>query len=91
MLRGLATINYFADDLTAARDWYTRLLGTEPYFVRELDGRLALEELDHPRAVLQTRLDARFVVIRAELVTQVRARVVMVRSSRAWRRRATAS
>jgi predicted enzyme related to lactoylglutathione lyase len=44
MLRGLATISYFADDLTAARDWYTRLLGTEPYFVRELDGRLAYVE-----------------------------------------------
>ena len=44
MFRGLATISYFADDLTAARDWYTRLLGTEPYFVRELDGRLAYVE-----------------------------------------------
>ncbi|MFF5264511.1 VOC family protein [Actinomadura viridis] len=32
MLRGLATVNYFADDLEAARKWYADLLGIEPYF-----------------------------------------------------------
>ncbi|MBN6051541.1 VOC family protein [Nonomuraea sp. RK-328] len=32
MLRGFATVNLFADDLAAARDWYTELLGVEPYF-----------------------------------------------------------
>ncbi|MEV0202188.1 VOC family protein [Nonomuraea sp. NPDC050691] len=32
MLRGIATVNLFADDLAAARDWYTELLGVEPYF-----------------------------------------------------------
>ncbi|WP_345423039.1 VOC family protein [Pseudonocardia xishanensis] len=31
----MATNNFFAADLDAARDWYTRLFGTEPYFVRE--------------------------------------------------------
>ncbi|WP_116653546.1 VOC family protein [Pelagibacterium sediminicola] len=31
-LRGMATINYFADDVTAARDWYTELFGIEAYF-----------------------------------------------------------
>lgn len=31
-LRGMATVNYFADDLIAARDWYTELFGTEAYF-----------------------------------------------------------
>jgi predicted enzyme related to lactoylglutathione lyase len=41
MLRGFATINYWADDLKAARDWYVELLGVEPYFERaELDGRV---------------------------------------------------
>jgi predicted enzyme related to lactoylglutathione lyase len=34
MLRGLATVSFFADDLAAARNWYTELLGIEPYFVR---------------------------------------------------------
>jgi predicted enzyme related to lactoylglutathione lyase len=32
MLRGFATISYFAEDLEAARAWYTELLGIEPYF-----------------------------------------------------------
>jgi predicted enzyme related to lactoylglutathione lyase len=31
-LRGMATVNYWADDVKAARDWYTELLGIEPYF-----------------------------------------------------------
>ncbi|GAA0955405.1 VOC family protein [Virgisporangium aurantiacum] len=34
MLRGFATINYWADDLTAATRWYAELLGVEPYFER---------------------------------------------------------
>ncbi|MGV9410000.1 VOC family protein [Nocardia sp. NPDC003693] len=32
MLRGMATVNYYADDLEAAKDWYTELLGVAPYF-----------------------------------------------------------
>ena len=41
MLRGFATINYWADDLAAAKAWYSDLLGVEPYFERaELDGRI---------------------------------------------------
>jgi predicted enzyme related to lactoylglutathione lyase len=41
MLRGFATINYWAADLGAARKWYSELLGTEPYFERaELEGRI---------------------------------------------------
>jgi predicted enzyme related to lactoylglutathione lyase len=34
MLRGLATISYWADDVKAARKWYSELLGIEPYFER---------------------------------------------------------
>lgn len=34
MLRGLATISYWADDVRAARAWYAELLGIEPYFQR---------------------------------------------------------
>ncbi|WP_433088174.1 VOC family protein [Dactylosporangium sp. CA-052675] len=34
-LRGMATVNYFAADWSAARDWYTRVTGAEPYFLRE--------------------------------------------------------
>jgi len=34
ILRGMATINYFADDVVAARKWYSDLLGITPYFER---------------------------------------------------------
>jgi predicted enzyme related to lactoylglutathione lyase len=44
MLRGLTTVNFFADDLSAARDWYVELLGVEPYFVREIEGAPAYIE-----------------------------------------------
>jgi predicted enzyme related to lactoylglutathione lyase len=32
MLRGFSTINYFADDLDAARRWYAEFLGVDAYF-----------------------------------------------------------
>ncbi len=38
MLRGFATISFFAADMAAAQAWYTELLGVEPYFVRPVDG-----------------------------------------------------
>jgi len=33
-LRGFTTISYWAADLEAAKQWYTELLGIEPYFQR---------------------------------------------------------
>jgi predicted enzyme related to lactoylglutathione lyase len=45
MLRGFATINYWTDDMEAAKRWYGELLGVEPYFERPgPDGRLAYAE-----------------------------------------------
>jgi predicted enzyme related to lactoylglutathione lyase len=32
MLKGFATINYYADDLAAARKWYSSFLGLDAYF-----------------------------------------------------------
>ena len=54
MLRGFATINYWAADLSAARDWYSQLLGIDPYFERaELDGRIVgPDDPDYHRARL---------------------------------------
>ncbi|MCP2265365.1 VOC family protein [Promicromonospora thailandica] len=44
-LRGFATINYWADDIAAAADWYTEVLGVKPYFQRPgPDGALAYAE-----------------------------------------------
>jgi catechol 2,3-dioxygenase-like lactoylglutathione lyase family enzyme len=34
-LRGLANVSYWADDWTAARDWYSELIGFQPYFLRD--------------------------------------------------------
>ncbi|MGK5632252.1 VOC family protein [Streptomyces sp. URMC 123] len=41
MLRGMATVNFWADDLEAAKEWYAELLGVEPYFERPGDGQPA--------------------------------------------------
>jgi len=44
-LRGFATISYWADDMTAAKAWYSELLGSAPYFERlGPDGQLAYAE-----------------------------------------------
>lgn len=44
MIRGLSTISFWATDLAAARQWYSELLGIEPYFVRPQVGPAAYIE-----------------------------------------------
>ncbi|GIH94181.1 VOC family protein [Planobispora siamensis] len=45
MLRGFATISFYATDLEAATRWYTEVLGIEPYFNRKNpDGSLGYVE-----------------------------------------------
>jgi predicted enzyme related to lactoylglutathione lyase len=44
MLRGLTTVSFWAADLGAAKQWYTELLGIEPYFVRPEEGPAAYIE-----------------------------------------------
>ncbi|AUI51660.1 VOC family protein [Arthrobacter crystallopoietes] len=44
MLRGLTTVSFYADDVVAAKDWYSQLLGLEPYFVRPEQGPPAYVE-----------------------------------------------
>jgi predicted enzyme related to lactoylglutathione lyase len=45
MLRGLATVNFYADDVTEAARWYAELLGVEPYYsVPGPDGKPAYIE-----------------------------------------------
>lgn len=44
-LRGFATISYWADDMEAAKAWYSDLLGIAPYFERSgPDGKPAYAE-----------------------------------------------
>ena len=33
-LRGMANVSFWAEDLKVAQEWYTKLLGVEPYFRR---------------------------------------------------------
>ncbi|MDP3890828.1 VOC family protein [Nocardioides sp.] len=44
MLRGLTTTSFYADDLAETGRWYAEMLGVEPYFEREVDGRPAYIE-----------------------------------------------
>ncbi|MEV4299519.1 VOC family protein [Microbispora rosea] len=45
MLRGLTTVNFWADDVEEATRWYAEVLGVEAYFERRgPDGRLAYAE-----------------------------------------------
>src|SRR5690625_7878994 len=46
MLQGMATSNFQAADLSAARTWYTGVFGIEPYFVRDgyLEWRLGRDQ-----------------------------------------------
>jgi predicted enzyme related to lactoylglutathione lyase len=43
-LRGLTTVSFFAADMTAAKKWYTELLGIDPYFERPVEGPTAYME-----------------------------------------------
>lgn len=60
MLRGLTTVNLFADDVAAAVNWYTEVLGIEPYFSREVNGSPAYVEFrigdyQHELGILDSR------------------------------------
>ena len=63
MLRGLTTVSFFADDVQAARDWYTELLGIQPYFVRPAEGTPAYVEFrigdyQHELGIIDSRFAA---------------------------------
>ena len=63
MLRGLTTVNYLVHDVAAAVDWYTELLGVEPYFSRSVEGTPAYAEFrigdyQHELGILDRRFAA---------------------------------
>jgi catechol 2,3-dioxygenase-like lactoylglutathione lyase family enzyme len=63
MLRGLTTVSFFADDLDAAKKWYTELLGIDPYFERPVAGPPAyiefrLGDYHHELGVIDSRYAA---------------------------------
>lgn len=61
MLRGLTTVSFWAADLAAAKQWYSKLLGISPYFERSApDGSLAyvefrLGDYQHELGIISSR------------------------------------
>ncbi len=55
MLRGLATVNYWADDLEAANEWYAELLGINPYFERPGYYEFRIGDYQHELGLIDAR------------------------------------
>ena len=55
MLRGMATVNYWADDLEAAKRWYSELLGVEPYFERPGYAEFRIGDYEHELGLIDAR------------------------------------
>jgi predicted enzyme related to lactoylglutathione lyase len=54
-LRGLTTVRYHADDLDAAKQWYSEFLGIEPYFNRPEYIEFRLGDYQHELGILDRR------------------------------------
>ncbi len=52
MLRGIATVSFFADDHAAAKQWYTELLGMPPYFDRPGYFEFRIGDYEHELGVI---------------------------------------
>lgn len=55
MLRGFATVNYWANDLEGARKWYAELLGIEPYFERPGYYKFRVGDYEHELGLVDSR------------------------------------
>jgi len=55
MLRGMATVSYWADDLAAAKQWYAELLGIQPYFERPGYAEFRLGDYQHELGLIDRR------------------------------------
>jgi predicted enzyme related to lactoylglutathione lyase len=55
MLRGLATVSFYAADLEAAKRWYTEVLGFEPYFNRPGYVEFRIGDHQHELGVIDSR------------------------------------
>lgn len=54
-LRGLSTVNYFAADHAAAKQWYTDFLGIEPYFDRPGYAEFRLGDYQHELGIIDSK------------------------------------
>jgi len=55
MLRGLTTVAYQAADLEAAKNWYTEVLGIEPYFNRTEYVEFRIGDYEHEFGILDSK------------------------------------
>ena len=55
MLRGFATVSYYAADLEAATAWYSDLLGIEPYFTRPGYVEYRVGDFQHELGIIDAR------------------------------------
>lgn len=55
MLRGLTTVNFWADDLAAATQWYAELVGSNPYFERPGYAEFRLGDYQHEFGIIDRR------------------------------------
>ena len=54
-LRGLTTVNYFAADHAAAKQWYTDFLGINPYFERPGYVEFRLGDYQHELGIIDSK------------------------------------
>ncbi|WIY62407.1 VOC family protein [Bacillus arachidis] len=54
-LRGLTTVSFWTDNLTAAKKWYANLLGIEPYFERPGYVEFRLGDYQHELGLIDSR------------------------------------
>lgn len=54
-LRGLATVNFYAEDHEAAKKWYSELLGTEPYFNVPGYSEFRIGDYQHELGIIDSR------------------------------------
>ena len=54
-LRGLSTLNVFAADHEAAREWYAEFLGVEPYFERPGYVEFRLGNYQHELGIIDSK------------------------------------
>lgn len=54
-LRGFATINLWADDLEAAKQWYSEFLGQEPYFEKPGYYEFRVGDYQHELGLVDSR------------------------------------
>src|SRR5262245_24574830 len=55
MLRGLTTVSFWAADLSAAKKWYTELLGIDPYFERPAYIEFRLGDYQHELGIIDSK------------------------------------